>query len=203
MSQVYTTQELIRILEAERRACMNGHRLNLSASPTGFSPVLDRFMGTDGIQKLTAYNDFKATIHEYQRHHQISGITWQAISLQNHHLCYPRIHDQLISLAGDLPVIQAAKSTVLTFWWQVALGMDLYLSLSGSKVYSPVAIADVQRIVQRSQWASLSQQGSEECLEIILQLGWGKPEEAAYRHGFPDSGSEHIHAVYPGKYPLG
>jgi hypothetical protein len=34
-------------------------------------------------------------------------------------------------------------------------------------------------------------------------LGWGKPEVARYRRGFPESGSEFVHAVYPGQQPLG
>jgi len=38
-------------------------------------------------------------------------------------------------------------------------------------------------------------------LEMLLQLGWGKLEEAAYRRGWPVSGSEYVHAVKPGKLP--
>lgn len=40
-------------------------------------------------------------------------------------------------------------------------------------------------------------------LEMILQLGWGKPEEAYYKRGRPGSGSEYIHAVNPGNRPIG
>jgi hypothetical protein len=40
-------------------------------------------------------------------------------------------------------------------------------------------------------------------LEIILQLGWGQPQEAAYKRGRPLAGSEFIHAVNPGCYPIG
>jgi len=32
-------------------------------------------------------------------------------------------------------------------------------------------------------------------LEIVLQLGWGQPAEAAYKREWPASGSEYIHAV--------
>jgi hypothetical protein len=81
--------------------------------------------------------------------------------------------------------------------------MDLYLSMSGGKFHQQMTLADGDRIIDRSEWASLSQQGKSTSLEIILQLGWGVPEEATYRRGFPHSGSECIHAVNPGNQPLG
>jgi len=40
-------------------------------------------------------------------------------------------------------------------------------------------------------------------LELILQLGWGQPQEATYKRGRPLAGSEFIHAVNPGCYPIG
>lgn len=48
---VYSTEELINILASERRACMNGERLNLAASASG-NPLLDKFLKPEGIQNL-------------------------------------------------------------------------------------------------------------------------------------------------------
>jgi hypothetical protein len=203
MAKVYTTNELIQILAEERRACINGERLCLTASPTGFSPVLDRFLKTDGIQKFTAYNNFKATVHHYQRQYQVSGIVWQTLMIGGRSLHFPRVDDQLIALASDLDILRAAKETVLSFWQAVTEGMDLYLSMQGGKFHQPIAIADGLRMMQRAEWATIYTQGREPTLEIILQLGWGQPEAAAYRRGFPESGSESIHAVQPGYMPLG
>ncbi len=203
MTRVYSTEDLIQILAAERRACINGERLNINASPSGISPFLDMFLTTDGIQKLTAYNDFKATIHHYQQEHQVSGLVWQELGIRGQTLCYPRVHDQLISLPQDLLAIQAAKAQVIDFWYRVTDGMAYYLSLNGGKAYHPIAQAEMAPIEQRSQWATLLQQGKGDSLEVILQLGWGKPEAAHYRQGWPDSGSEYLHAVLPGRVPLG
>jgi hypothetical protein len=75
--------------------------------------------------------------------------------------------------------------------------------MNGGKVHQSVERIDIDRILQRTEWASLTQQGKFEGLEIILQLGWGKPEEALYRRGFPESGSEYVHAVQPGRVPIG
>jgi hypothetical protein len=203
MSKVYTTEDLIKILADERKACISGNRLNLKASPTGFSPVLDMFLKTDGIQKFTAYNDFRATIHQYQREHQVSGIVWQTLTIHNKILRFPKVDEQLVALPADLELLRTAKPAILEFWWEVSAGMDLYLSLNAGKIYQPIGNVDVDRIVQRTEWASLCKQGKNIDLEIILQLGWGKPEEACYRRGFPASGSEYIHAVHPGQCPIG
>ncbi len=202
MSQVYSTAELLNILATERRACMNGQRLSLAASPTGFNPVLDQFLRTDGIQKFTAYNDFRATIHQYQRDHQVSGIVWHTVSHQGKTLHYPKVDEHLIALPSDLEMIRAAQGSVYRFWCEWTPGMDLFLSLTGGKVHQPIRCADVQRIAQRTEWMTLCTQGSGPSLELILQMGWGKPEESAYRRGFPDSGSEYVHAVQPGSQPI-
>ncbi|MBF2025145.1 MAG: hypothetical protein IGS48_00045 [Oscillatoriales cyanobacterium C42_A2020_001] len=202
MSQSYSTDDLIKILAAERRACMNGQRLNLAVSPSG-SPFLDKFLRSEGLQKFTAYSDFRAAVHRYQRENYVSGIVWQTLMVRGRYIRFPKVDDQLIALPDDLELLKTAREQLFAFWWEVTAEMDLYLSLNGGKFYQPVTSVYVDRIMQRTEWASLSQQGSSTNLEMILQLGWGKPEEASYRRGFPESGSEHIHAVNPGNQPLG
>ncbi|WP_421657419.1 hypothetical protein [Leptothermofonsia sp. ETS-13] len=203
MSMVYNTEDLIKILANERRACINGQRLNLKARPTGFSPFIDMFLKTDGIQKFTAYNDFRAAVHEYQREHQVSGIIWQTLTFQGKTLCFPKVDDQLIGLPSDMAALKAAKDSVISFWREVTTKMNLYLSLNAGKFYQQITAADVDRIVQRTEWASLCKLGKGDSAELILQLGWGKPEQATYRQGWPESGSEYVHAVAPGNQPIG
>jgi hypothetical protein len=181
---------------------MTGQRLNLAASPSGFSPVLDRFLNLDGIQKFTAYNDFRATVHQYQRDRQVSGVVWQTLTLHGRSLRYPKVDEQLIALPQDLDLLRSFKPVLLDFWWQVTQGMDLYLSMNGGKVHERIQHPDVDRIAGHTEWANLTQQGKADYLEIILQLGWGQPEVATYRRGFPDAGSESIHAVNPGQKPF-
>lgn len=201
MSEVYSTEQLIKILEQERRACMNGERLNLAASASG-NPLIDQFLNPDGIQKFSAYRDFKAAVHRYQRQHQVSGIVWRQITLKAKTLRYPIVDEQLVALSSDLEILRLAKASILEFWKSVTQGMDLYLSLHSSKDYRQTIPEEVEAIARRTQWASLHQYGNATFLELILQLGWGKPEEASYKRGWPTSGSEYIHAVNPGKYPI-
>jgi hypothetical protein len=203
MSKIYSTEDLVKILAEERRACMNGQRLNLTVTPSGINPLIDRFVRAEGIQKFTAYSDFRNTVHQYQRDHHISGIVWQHCVIKGKVFQYPKIDDQLISLSEDLQILKAAKASIVAFWQDVTQEMDFYLSLNNGKFYQPAVARDIERILQRSEWASLSHQGRSDNLEVILQLGWGKPEEALYRRGFPDSGSESIHAVPVGRVPIG
>lgn len=201
MSKVYSTEELIKILADERRACMNGERLNLAASASG-SPLLDQFLKPDGIQKFSAYRDFKAAVHRYQRQHQVSGIVWRQLTMKGKTLRYPAVDDQLAALSSDLEILKAAKVSILAFWHTVTQGMDLYLSINSGKDYRQIRLDEVGAITKGTEWASLSVHGNSTFLEIILQLGWGQPEEASYKRGWPLSGSEYIHAVKPNQRPI-
>jgi hypothetical protein len=202
MSNIYNTQDLIQILASERQACLKGERLKLEITVAS-NPVIDPFIRTDGVQRFIAYQDFKASIHEYQRENRVSGIIWKDITIKGKNLHYPEIDAELIALESDLEVLQSAKDYILEFWYMVTETMDLYLSFSNGKQHQQIAKIDVERIVQRTEWATLLKWENPNFLEIILQLGWGQPQEAAYKRGRPLAGSEFIHAVNPGCYPIG
>jgi len=125
MSKVYSTQELIEILADERQACLKGKRLKLEVKVSG-NPVIDQFIRTDGLQKFTAYQDFKAAIHDYQRENQVSGIIWREVTVKGQTLRYPEVDSELIALTSDLEILKAAKNSILEFWYEVTREMDLY-----------------------------------------------------------------------------
>ena len=202
MSKVYSTIELIDILATERQACLQGQRLNLAATPYTGNPVVDQFMKPEAFQKFTAYQDFKDAVHRYQREYLISGIVWRQVIVNSKIISFPVVHEQLIALSNDLEILQAAKISVLDFWNQVTIGMDLYLSVSHGRDFRQIEIQEVEAIAQRTEWANMLKWEKSSFLEMLLQLGWGKPESAAYRRGWPHSGSEYIHAVKPGKQPI-
>jgi len=160
----YTTQELIQILANERQACLQGQRLNLAVKASG-NFVIDKYLKIEGLQKFTAYQDFKAAVHRYQRENDVSGIVWRQLTVKGKTLSYPEVDAQLIAVQSDIELLKNFKAHIIAFW-------DLWKSENSN------------------------------FLEIILQLGWGQPQEAAYRRGWPDSGSEYIHAVNPGNRPI-
>jgi hypothetical protein len=210
MTTVYTTECLLRILADEYRACVNGQRLNLAATVSGVNPLIDQFLNAEGIQKFTAYLDFRAAVHRYQLEHQVSGIVWRQIAIADQTLSYPEVDEQLIALPSDLKILQAAKPQVLNFWQQIVSGdqdvqttaMDLYLGVNRGQDYQAIGEADVKQIAQRTEWATLTKHQHINFLELVLQLGWGKPSEALYKRGWPESGSEFVYAVSPGHSPI-
>ena len=173
----------------------------LKVSVSG-NPLIDKFLKPDGIQKFTAYRDFKAAVHHYQRQHHVSGVVWRQLIIKERTLHYPVVHEQLAALPDDLKVLKTAKDSILNFWHTVTEDMDLYLSVNSGKEYRQITAQDVSVILYQTEWVNLSRHGNSNFLEIILQLGWGKPEEASYKRGWPASGSENIHAVNPGERPI-
>ena len=75
--------------------------------------------------------------------------------------------------------------------------MDLYLILNHGKDYRKILPTEVKAIAERTEWGSLCKWEKSDFLEIILQLAWGQPAQASYPRGWPDAGSEYIHAVKP------
>ncbi|UZQ56179.1 hypothetical protein OOK60_09055 [Trichothermofontia sichuanensis B231] len=201
MTHVYTTEELITILDRERQACLTGQRLNLTVAVSG-NPLIDRLVRPDGVQKFAAYCDFRAMIHAYQQEQGVSGIIWRELTLKGYTLRYPQIHDQLIALPSDLNLLKLARSSILHFWTQVTADMDCYLSLNNGKDFQAIAPQEIAGIVDRTEWASLTPYQGPDFLELILQLGWGQPDAADYKRGWPTAGSEQIHAVQAGRQPI-
>jgi hypothetical protein len=197
----YTTQELIQILANERQACLQGRRLNLAVKASG-NFVIDKYLKIEGLQKFTAYQDFKAAVHRYQRENNVSGIVWRQLTGKGKTLSYPEVDAQLIAVQSDIELLKNFKAHIIAFWDEITVGMDIYLSLNHGKDYRQIIPVDVKRIIYRAEWASLWKSENSNFLEIILQLGWGQPQEAEYRRGWPDSGSEYIHAVNPGNRPI-
>lgn len=201
MDKTYTTQELLQILAEEQRACMQGRRLSLMAKVSGIDP-LDRLIDPKGIQKFTAYQNFRAQIHAYQREQGVSGLVWKSLALGSHRLDYPELHDQLIALPDDLETLQRFRGRIIAFWQAITTGFDRYLSVAGGREFCAITEGDRQRLTDRAEWASLDLRGRQLPCEVVLQLGWGDPALARYRRDWPQSGSEYIHAVPPGCSPM-
>lgn len=201
--KVYTTQELIEILRAERQACLRGQRLNLTAAAAHFSPVVDPWINTEGVEKFTAYRDFRATVHRYQLKHQVSGLVWRRLTFYNRTLYYPEAEDQLLILPADFETLRQAQASVVHFWFQVTADMDFYRSLNQFRQYEPMVLSEVDRLVERTEWASLSKYEAGDHRELVLLLGWGNPQAALDRQHWPASGCEAIHAVSAGAKPVG
>jgi hypothetical protein len=200
MEQQYGTQDLIEILAAERQACLRGERLSLSAGSE--HPVIDIFLQTDGSQSYSAFQDFKAAVHQYQLKHQVSGLQWQTVTFKAESLTYPIIHPQLWAIEHDFTCLSDARDRVVSFWRYATPGLMLYQSVFRGRDFLLVDGDAIEAIQARSDWATLAIWQREDFLEVVLQLGWGQPTEVADWRNGPDSGCDYIHAVRPGQRPV-
>ncbi len=202
MPQGYDTQDLIEILELERQACLEGKRLYVSELASSGHPILDHFAKTEGMQKYNAFQGFKAAVHVYQQQQKVSGLVWQQVTVRGESMGFPVVHSQLMALPDDLEQLRGYVAPLLGLWGRMTAGLDLYLAVEQGKNFLPATEADVAAIAARTHWATLQAWEREDFFEILLQLGWGQPEEAAQWRAWPDSGSEYFHGVLPGRRPI-
>lgn len=202
MDKAYTTQDLIEILQSERRACLRGERLHLTAAASSGIPVIDQLLKTEGIQKYSAYQGFKSAVHHYQRQHQVSGLVWRQVAIQGQQLSFPAVHHHLMALPEDVERMRQVLPEILDFWSRLTEAMELYLAVNRGKDFVPIAPEELGAIAQRTEWATLQAWQRHDFLEILLQLGWGQPAEAEHWRAWPTSGSEYVHAVRPGFKPV-
>ncbi len=202
MNPAYTTQDLIRILQSERQACLQGERLHLNTQAIPLDPVIAPFLKTEGIQKYSAYQGFKQAIHNYQREYAVSGLVWETVEVNGEQLRFPETHPHLIALQEDLKVLREALPEILQRWQQLTAGMELFLAVNRGKDFVPITTEELGAIARRTAWATLRAWQRQDFLEILLQLGWGQPAEADHWRTWPAAGSEYIHAVRPGCRPI-
>lgn len=202
MANIYSTQELIEILAAEREACLRGDRLNLRASPCIGNAAVDHWLDPSAMQKFAAFQDFREQVQSYQRKHGVSGLIWCDLMVDNRRLRFPRVHDHLIALESDLTILKQAKGEVLQFWLEVTHGMDLFFGLQGGKRYERLEAEALWAIEQRTEWADLWMSAGDRFLQVVLVLGWGLPHDAMHRRGSARSGCEYFYAVCPGQLPI-
>lgn len=182
----YSTQDLIRILDQELKAAWRGDRLLLSSEERVGVPIVTLALDTAQLGKVFVCQDFTQQIHQYQRDHQVSGIVWRELTVGDHRLRLPEIHQQLVAIAADKAILQGAKAAVLDFWWQATADLHFWqVTRTGVK---PLSKDEVAQLAERAEWAELDI-GRD---EFYLALCWGKPKECHYRWAYPDSGCDRL-----------
>ncbi|MDY6782696.1 MAG: hypothetical protein SW833_09155 [Cyanobacteriota bacterium] len=189
IGMIYTTEELIQILEDELRASWQGERVLLSARKRLKDPVLAMALGEDKISKVYAYREFRDQIHRYQLQHQVSGLVWRECCFQGKQVRFCELHNQLIAVPQDKEVLISVKASVLEFWREATGGMKFWRV--GKQLESMTA-QQVEQLAQRAQWAEVEAAR----YELYLGLCWGSPEECHYRWAHPKSGCDRIAAAH-------
>lgn len=185
----YTTEQLIEILDEELRANWKGKRIVLSSEERLNNPVIAKAMDMRKISKVFAYQDFRLQIHEYQREHQVSGIIWRECNFLDRSVRFPEIHDQLIAIDSDKPILRNAKQAVLAFWHQVTKGMNYFLAGDPPEKTTEEMINQWE---SQTEWADVDATRS----EVYLGLCWGNPKECHCQWAKPHSGCYRIIATH-------
>ncbi|MBV5259718.1 hypothetical protein FLX56_14970 [Synechococcus moorigangaii CMS01] len=186
---VYSTQDLLQILDQELKAALRGDRLLLSPDARIGVPIVTMALDQEQLGRVFACQDFTQQIHQYQRDHKVSGIVWRDITVGDRHLRLPEIHQQLIAIESDKAILQATKQQVLNFWAQITPSLNLWHLANHDLL--PLNPQDFEQICHRAEWAELDiGQG-----EYYLALCWGNPKECHYRWAYPESGCDRLIAA--------
>lgn len=192
---VYTTHELIDILEKELKANWQGKRILFSSAKRIDNPVLAKAINLEKANRVFAYQDFRRQVHEYQREHHISGIVWRLCEFQGQSIQVPELHNQLVLVPGDKLILMEAKESILAFWYRVTVNMNYFLTgdrlqcLEGS--FESITPSRLSQVISKAEWVEIDAGHR----ELYLRLCWGNPEESQYLWAYPHSGCERVIAT--------
>ncbi len=187
-AMIYTTQQLIKILDQELKATWRGERVVLSSHERINNPVIAKALNTDKMNQVFAYQDFRRQIHKYQIQHRVSGLIWRTCTYQGQSISYPELHNQLIAVPGDKEKLIKYKESVLNFWWKMTQDMKFWLSAHRRR---PISYDSIQEFIDDVEWAEIDAART----ELYLGLCWGNPQEYQYQWAKPDSGCHRIIAA--------
>ncbi len=184
----YTTAQLLEILDAEMKAAVRGDRLLLTGDHRLDNPVITKAIGPQKLSQIYAFQDFREQIHQYQIAESVSGIVWRECHFRGRSVRFPEIHPQLTAIAEDKLKLAAAKGAVIAFWRDSIADLRLWRATNPPE---PVAIEQVNALIERAEWADVEATRS----ELYLLLCWGNPKESYYAWAYPESGCDRIIAT--------
>ena len=192
---IYTTDELIEILDCELKENWKGKRVVLSSAKRINDPVMAKALNMDRLNKVFAYRDFRHQIHEYQQQHRVSGIIWRTCTFQGQSITYPEIHNQLIPVEGDKEILVSARHEILEFWYRVTQKMNFWLVNnrcdSKGNHHQLISRDYLNKLTNQSEWVEIDAART----EIYLGLCWGDPKHYLYQWAKPKSGCDRIIAT--------
>lgn len=192
---IYSTDELIQILDRELKENWKGKRVVLSSAQRINDPVVEKALDMNQVNKVFAYRDFRSKIHEYQHKWGVSGIIRRTCTFNEQSITYPEIHNQLVPVEGDKEILIAARTEILDFWYKVTENMKFWL-VNGNLVnhqshHQPISFDYLQKLIQQTEWAEIDAART----EIYLGLCWGVPQDHQYQWAKPKSGCDRIIAT--------
>lgn len=189
---LYTTAELIAILDAELRASWQGRRQLLNPAERIQDAVVSKALDPRRLSQVFAYQDFVAEVHAYQQEHNVSGLVWRTCRWHDLSVELPERHPQLIAIATDYAILQAARPAILHFWQQATVGFSYWRV---GETLEALTAAEMQTLTATAEWFELDITQD----ELYLGLCWGDPNVCHHGWAAPESGCQRLvaAAAYP------
>lgn len=189
-TEIYTTEDLIRVLKDEQAACAKGERTiplpdDADAVVGELAGDLGKILGADRMYGMHVYHEFRDRVHEYQRQHSISGLVIDSIPTGGADFRFPIQHSQLTLIPEDYEVLKAAKDRVIAKFLEFA-GMGfayLYhsIAMKNSEDFQvQTTLEDLTQLLSEPCWEWAELRWSDE--ELALNVGWGEPIGSMYIH---------------------
>lgn len=210
--KIFTTEELILILESQRNQVMNGIKLidELERDQGLTIPKQQiedfyRFLSEMKSQGVDKVWDTRERIWEYQKLHNISGIAYKSVTVGENSYTLPFAHDQLIMVDGDAKILKnAIPTTKEAFEQYIKCNPLAYIYLEyhdkwgSTHDIQTTAEAILRQIDYYSEWCDL---GWVELHfynehEGRISIGWGNPIDAIYKKHDKKDGSERINYYF-------
>ncbi len=185
---IYTTKQLINILEQEMRATWRGERVLLSSQNRINNPVIAKAINLDKANQVFAYQEFRQQIHEYQRENQVSGLITRSCTYQGASIDFPELHNQLVPVEGDKEKLMAAKAKIIRYWRQHTQEMNYWLVAHRRRRINEDSL---EELIEQCEWAEIDAART----ELYLGLCWGNPQDYQYQWAKPHSGCHRIIAA--------
>jgi hypothetical protein len=182
--KVYTTEELTKILEIERMACVNGEPtfpMPDNADEIAKQTPLGSILGAQRLFEVGCYHEFRDQVQRYQIENNISGLEVDVCIIGDKLYRFPRPIHQLELTKDDYQVLKLAKDAVVDAFLS-AVDELTYLSFSHEdKSHAQFDIETTSQYIRHfsefCDWAEIT--GAKE-FEITLVLGYGDYHESAY-----------------------
>jgi len=182
--KVYTTEELTKILEIERMACVKGQRtfpMPDNADEIAKQTPLGSILGAQRLFEVGCYHEFRDQVQKYQIENNISGLEIKVCIIGDKIYRFPIPVCQLELTKDDYQVLKLAKDAVVDAFLS-AVDELTYLSFSHEdKSHAQFDIETTSQYIRHlsefCDWAEIT--GAKE-FEITLVLGYGDYHESAY-----------------------
>lgn len=193
MESIKTTEELLEILKAEFKACMNGQRTfplpaNAEEKVVELTGFMGAFLGAERMLHVANYHEFREQVQAYQVANQVSGLTVKTIEINGKTYRFPEISDQLVLLDSDVQILKAAKDRIAEVFLDYCRNNFVYCcfdycSPKQGQWEIQTTCEYIAHIAANCEWAEIGKIGKYSGAGLWLALGWGNPVDARCRDG--------------------